>query len=52
MDNVIILAVIAFVVGAAAGYVRKAKKQGVKCVGCPDSGHCSGNCSGCSCSGK
>ena len=27
-----------------------AKKSGKKCIGCPDSGTCSGHCSGCSCS--
>ena len=50
MENLIILAVIGLIVGHAAGYVYKAKKRGVKCVGCPDSGTCSGNCGGCSCS--
>ncbi len=49
MENVILFAVIGLIVGAAAGYVRKAKKQGVKCVGCPDAKRCSGNCSGCAC---
>ena len=43
--------------------VYKAKKKGVKCVGCPDSGSCpynsndsqtkcSGSCSSCSCCGS
>lgn len=43
----LILAVIAAILGAVILYIRKAKKKGVKCIGCPDSGSCSGNCSGC-----
>lgn len=42
-----ILAVIAGIVGFAVWYIRKAKKSGKKCIGCPD-GSCSGNCAGCS----
>ncbi len=49
MENLIVLAVIALILGMAGGYIRKAKKQGVKCIGCPDAKTCSGNCSGCSC---
>ena len=52
MDNLIVIAIVAVIVGLAAGYIYKAKKRGQKCIGCPDSGacagHCSGNCSGCS----
>ena len=46
----IILGIIAVIVGGAAFYIYKAKKSGKKCIGCPDSGSCSGNCSGCGCS--
>lgn len=53
MENVIVIAVIALIIGLAAGYVYKARKRGVKCIGCPDSGSCSGQCSGCSgCAGR
>ena len=45
----IIIVVIALILGLAAGYVYKAKKSGKKCIGCPDSGSCSGNCGCCSC---
>nr|MBQ8245371.1 FeoB-associated Cys-rich membrane protein [Oscillospiraceae bacterium] len=48
MVNIIALAVIGLIVGAAAGYVYKEKKRGVRCVGCPDGGSCGGNCAGCS----
>ena len=43
----IIIAVIGLILGLAGAYVYKAKKSGKKCIGCPDSGSCSGNCSGC-----
>ena len=49
MENILILAVIGLIVGCAAGYVWKQKKRGVKCIGCPDSGSCSGNCGSCGC---
>jgi len=58
MANFIAAAVVLLIVGAAAAYVIKAKKSGVKCIGCPDSktcssGGCSGSCSSCpSCGGK
>ena len=45
----IIIVVIGLILGLAAGYVYKAKKSGKKCIGCPDSGFCSGNCGCCSC---
>ena len=48
MVNVIATAVIGLIVGAAAGYVFVKKKKGARCIGCPDSGTCDGNCSGCS----
>ena len=48
MVNLIAFAVIAAIVGLAAGYVYKEKKRGAKCVGCPSGGSCSGCCGGCS----
>ena len=44
-----IIAVIVLILGSAIFYIRKAKKSGKKCIGCPDSGSCSGNCGSCSC---
>ena len=41
--DVIVVAVIVFVVGGAIAYIIKAKKSGKKCIGCPD---------GCSCNSK
>jgi hypothetical protein len=48
IDYILIALVIA-ILGGAAFYIYKAKKSGKKCIGCPDSGSCSGNCSGCQC---
>ena len=45
----IILAVVAAILGSAIYYIYKAKKSGKKCIGCPDSSTCSGNCAGCGC---
>ena len=47
MENIIVLVTVGLIVGAAAGYIWKEKKKGVKCVGCPYSSTCGGNCSGC-----
>ena len=48
MENLIIIAIVAVILGAAIAYVVKAKKSGKKCIGCPDSGSsCGGSCSGC-----
>lgn len=52
MENVIIIAVVLVIVGLAGLYIYKAKKSGKKCIGCPDSGSCSGHCKSCSGCGK
>lgn len=44
MIDFIIVAVIALILGFAAGYVHKSKKSGKKCIGCPDSGSCNCGC--------
>ena len=41
----IIIAIVALIVGGATAYIIKAKKSGMKCVGCPHSKSCSGGCS-------
>ena len=50
MDNIILIAILASIIGLAVWYVIKAKKSGRKCIGCP--GGCGGNCSGCACKGE
>lgn len=45
MENYIIIAVLVVILGAAIGYIVKAKKRGEKCIGCPHSKNCkSKNC--------
>ena len=48
MIDVLVIAVIAFVLGLAVRYIIRAKKKGIKCIGCPDGAKCAGNCAGCS----
>lgn len=48
MVNGIVILVLLLMVGAAAGYIAKAKKQGQKCIGCPYARECaSKGCAGC-----
>lgn len=39
-ENIILVAVIAIIVGAAVLYIVKSKKRGVKCIGCPYAKQC------------
>ena len=48
MDNIIVIAIVALIVGLAGWYIWKEKRRGVQCIGCPDSKTCSGGCAGCS----
>ena len=55
--DILIIAVIVVILGSAIFFLHRAKKKGIKCVGCPDSSTCSGNCGNCSgscanCTGK
>lgn len=47
MENVLILLAVAAIVGGALWYIRREKKRGAKCVGCPDAKTCGGNCGSC-----
>lgn len=57
MENFLLIVVLLFILGGAIAYVVKAKKNGVKCIGCPTGAacgkkdnpgdDCSGNCSSC-----
>ena len=40
----LIIAILVLIIGGAALYVYRAKKRGVKCIGCPDGKTCSGSC--------
>ena len=50
MADFIVMVILVLIVGAAVTYIRKEKKKGVKCIGCPDGGTCGkahrGGCSG------
>lgn len=46
--DIVIIAVIALILGLVIFYIHRAKKKGIKCIGCPSGGTCSGNCAGCS----
>ena len=46
MQNLIIIAIVAVILGSAVFYIRKEKKKGTQCIGCPDAAKCSGKCSG------
>ncbi|MBE5868189.1 MAG: FeoB-associated Cys-rich membrane protein [Lachnospiraceae bacterium] len=52
MKDIILIGILAFILGAAIIYIIRAKRRGVKCIGCPAgaecSGKCSGKCAGCS----
>lgn len=51
--DLIVIAVVAVTIGLVLWYIHKAKKKGIKCIGCPEGAKCSGGCSSCSgnCSG-
>ena len=54
MIDILIIAMVAVILGLAVRYIWRARKKGIKCIGCPDGAMCSGNCAGCSgnCCGK
>ena len=58
MENAILIVVLVVILGGAVAYIVKAKKNGVKCIGCSAGGSCGGkkeaslqggcgSCSGC-----
>ena len=48
MENIIIIALVILIVTLAVTYVYKEKKNGKKCIGCPEGGKCtSGDCCNC-----
>lgn len=50
--DVAVLAVIVVILALVIIYIRKAKKKGIKCIGCPNGATCGGNCSACTGCGK
>jgi len=50
MEDILVLIIIGVILGAAIIYVVRAKKKGVKCVGCPHANTCGKNAENGSCS--
>lgn len=50
MTDLIVVLILAVILGGAVRYIYKAKKRGVKCIGCPDADSCASCKSACGCS--
>lgn len=46
MTDFILIGILLIIVGSAIFYIVKAKKSGVKCIGCPAAGQCQGKSCG------
>lgn len=46
MENVIIIIILVCIVVGIVTYLRRAKKRGDTCIGCPHAKQCGGKCSG------
>lgn len=51
MNNLAAALILLLIIGFAAVYVIRAKKRGNKCIGCPESCHCTGDAGCGSCHG-
>ncbi len=54
MTDLIIVVILLLMIGTAVIYIVKARKSGVKCIGCPAGSTCSHKCNGdgsCGCGG-
>ena len=49
MTDFIIAGLVLVILGVAVAYIVKAKKSGVKCIGCPAGGNCCGKTGSDSC---
>ena len=47
MIDIIIILILGLGITAALAYIRREKKRGVKCIGCPYSGACHKKSCGC-----
>ena len=43
MADIIVIMILALLIGSAAAYMIRAKKNGVKCIGCPAGGSSPGS---------
>lgn len=48
MDNFVVIAIIVAILALVILYIVKAKKSGIKCIGCPDAKTCQSRAGGCS----
>ena len=48
MKNIIVIGVLVAILAAAICYICRAKKKGVRCIGCPNGANCAGKCAECS----
>jgi hypothetical protein len=46
MENFIIILIVAVIVAGILIYLRRAKKRGETCIGCPYAKQCGGKCNG------
>ncbi len=46
--DIIVSAILVLIIGGAIAYIVKSKKNGQKCIGCPNAKQCGGKC-GCNC---
>ncbi|MFI3228686.1 MAG: FeoB-associated Cys-rich membrane protein [Bacillota bacterium] len=44
LATIIAIVVIVIILGSAIAYIVRAKKKGVKCIGCPAGSTCNGHC--------
>lgn len=44
MADFLIIVILAVIIGGALWYIRREKRRGKKCVGCPYASQCSGGC--------
>lgn len=47
MENVICIAIIVLIAFGAGYYIYRAKKNGVRCIGCSSGKSCDGSCGSC-----
>lgn len=44
MKDIVIIVALIVIIGGVVLYIRREKKRGTKCIGCPYAKQCSGRC--------
>ena len=52
LTDLVIILLLVFILGAAITYMKKEKKRGVTCIGCPDADVCAKKRNGESCNSR